>query len=60
MKNMPGGWHRRRAHRRQHGYWDGRAWVEPAAAELEEPEQAATPTARAAVAADDDLTRDSD
>jgi hypothetical protein len=29
MKNNPAGWYRNLRDRRQHGYWDGEAWVDP-------------------------------
>ena len=28
MENKPAGWYRNTGDRRQHGYWDGRAWVD--------------------------------
>ena len=41
MKNKPPGWYRKATDRRQHGYWDGGAWVEPA---VEEPEPEPEPS----------------
>jgi hypothetical protein len=29
MKSKPAGWYRNLGDRRQHGYWDGDAWVDP-------------------------------
>jgi hypothetical protein len=34
MKNKPAGWYRNSEDPRQHGYWDGLAWVEPPVEDL--------------------------
>ena len=43
MENKPAGWYRNTGDRRQHGYWDGNAWVDPLEEDAVSAEDVITP-----------------